>query len=223
MSIERKEEYSSIRQEMLERFERIHDTTKYGLIVFFTFLTYYYSQSFDDMFALFVLQALVATIGLSILRLYRKIYELGTYIELIIERNLELGWHKMSRSLERYRKWKSENDPKWKGKEKWWDGLPYPIGLKWGGDSASTSLQLLFLSLIAYLTVYLKSKSVDLNVFIILYYTNPLFVANSILVLLNSVVFLQLWYGMKKFRESMEETWKYYRDDFGKGFKDPTK
>ena len=44
MSIKDPEEYATLRQEMLERFERIHDTAKHGTGAYLAFLAFYYTD-----------------------------------------------------------------------------------------------------------------------------------------------------------------------------------
>ncbi len=99
MTIDLKDEYATLRQEMLERFDRIHDTAKYGIGAFIAFLSYYFTTDFDDFIALTILQLLVALVGAYVLRLYRSIYTVGTYIAIVIEGNSKAKWHRMSRQV----------------------------------------------------------------------------------------------------------------------------
>ena len=123
MSMDYKDEYASLRQEMLERFERIHDALKFGLGAFLIALSYYYIEDkFDGFIALIILQLIIAMIGLYSLRLFKSIYTMGSYIVAFIEStSTEAKYHTMSREKSK----------------------------KWGGDSRFIGLVLLALVIIS--------------------------------------------------------------------------
>ena len=60
MPIDGSDEYKTLRDEMMQRFERIHDTMKYGLGAFIALLAYYHSgaATLDDGIALSLFQLL---------------------------------------------------------------------------------------------------------------------------------------------------------------------
>ena len=216
MNIDFKDEYATLRQEMLNSFERIHDTAKYGIGAFIAFLAFYYSElNFNnDALALLILQLIVLLMGISFLRLFQSVYVEGTYIALIIENGPDAKWHRMSRSYNYY--------IKDKGKEKWQDKLPFPVGKRWGADSAQYSFIILILTIIALSAVYSKTN-VDLWAFLISlkFLTNLIIFINLVLLSLNIIIFYKLLWGMKNFREDTDKIWKEYYNDFGRKFKDP--
>ena len=153
MPIDFKDEYATLRQEMLECFSRIHDTAKYGTGAFIGFLSYYYVYHDDvDVFiALIVSQLLVALIGIPSLCLYHSIYDKGTYIMVIIEKNSEAKWHGMSRRLSDFGKERNKTKGFWQ-----W---PFPFGKRWGEDSAQLAILLIFLTLTGLGVVFLREST----------------------------------------------------------------
>lgn len=212
MTIDFKDEYTTLRQEMLERFERIHDTVKYSVGAFIAFLSYYYiSSDFDNLAAFTILQLLIALIGLTALRLYRSIYGVGTYIAVVIEDGSNAKWHRMSRQLDRY-----ENEH---NKYHWIYKLPFPLGNRWGGDSAQVAILLIVLVLVAFGAMFSKagglSESLPNCISQWIFFILSLFILVS-----NLVVSYHMWWWMRKFAANSTETWKEYRNHFGKDFKD---
>lgn len=111
MAIDFEDEYASLRQEMLEGFERIHDTGKYGIGAFIAFLAYYYeSLNFSNFLALVVFQLLVLLMGVYARRVYQSIYVVGTYIAFVIEKTNGVRWHRMSRSIGEFKENSGEQD-----------------------------------------------------------------------------------------------------------------
>ena len=218
MNIDFKDEYATLRQEMLGQFERIHDTTKYGIGGFILFLSYYWhDHSSGGTFALLVLQFIVLLIGLYVLKLYRSIYIKGAYIAIVIEGTTRPRWHRMSRSVDKYLSGGHIKKQCWVKKQL--DRLPYPIGERWGSDSAQYSIIILFLCVSAIFAVVLLA---DLSAFItrLLQSWRPLsflFIGLSfILIVLNLFIIYRLWF--------MDDTekWKEYCNDFGgEKFPDP--
>jgi hypothetical protein len=209
MTIDFKDEYVTLRQEMLDRFERIHDTAKYGIGAFVAFLSYYLVHpEFDDFISLLILQLLTALIGLSSLRLYRSIYVVGTYITVVIEHGSEAKWHRMSRQLDDYDKG-----------HKWSHSLPFPVGNRWGADSAQTGILLIALIIVGISSVLYRAgiSSAILHSCLLQWI---LFVFSIGIVFCNVVVVYQMFWGMKKFTKNCTVTWKKYQNDFGKSFKD---
>lgn len=208
MTINFKDEYATLRQEMLERFDRIHDTAKYGTGAFIAFLAYYYTiPNFDNFIALTILQLIVALVGMTSLRLYQSIYVTGTYIAVIIEDNSEAKWHRMSRQVGYYEK-KSKKDK-----------LPFPLGKRWGADSAQLAIILMTLMLLGFGAVILKATT--------LLAFQPLCALQWFLLLIilflsvcNVIAVHQLWWGMHDFMQNCTETWKKYRRSFGSDFAD---
>ena len=209
MTIDFKDEYATLRQEMLERFDRIHDTAKYGTGAFIVFLSYYYTNpDFDNLLALTILQLIVALIGLASLRLYQSIYVAGTYIAVIIEDKSEAKWHRMSRQVDSYEEKNKKN--------KWIRLLPFPLGKRWGADSAQLAILLITLMLIGFGAVFLKATTFQplcaLQCFFLLI---VLFLS-----VCNAIAVYQLWWGMRNFMQNCAETWKKYRRSFGSDFAD---
>lgn len=221
MAIDFKDEYATLRQEMLERFGRIHDTAKYGTGAFIAFLSYYYKVGrFDDyFFALVTFQLLVALIGLSALRLYQSIYDIGSYIAAIIEQDSEGRYHRMNRQRRDY-----ERDV---GKRRWTYSLPFPLGKRWGGDSAQFAILLVALTLIGLFAVLSKNDNLK-TLFcpfcayealkcLLFLRSSEILVFTFIVILLtcNVMVIYKLWWGMKKFMTEKDEMWKQYKKAFG--------
>lgn len=212
MLVDFKDEYIALRQEMLERFDRIHDAMKYGTGAFIIFLSYYYTtKDFDNFISLTILQLLVALIGLYSLSLYQSIYKVGTYIAVIIEDQSEAKWHRMSRQFDLY----SRNIMT----KKWTNGLPFPFGYRWGTDSTMLALLLISLLIITIGAVLLKVESLPAF--------QPSLVSHWIklsiigfLLLFNVIIIYQLIWGMRNFMHNNVETWKKYRSSFGNDFTD---
>jgi len=220
--INHKDEYSTLRQEILQRFERIHDISKYGIGGFIAFISFYFSSELfevikplDNLLALLIMQLIVALMGLSLLNSYQRIYSIGTYIAVIIETGKEGKWHRMSRGYPDYLVKKKLI----KGREKCF----YPIGEKWGTDSATLSFILFALIWVSFLTVWLKVKC--FNAFIpsdishwIVFFIMLFFIG------INIVIFCKLL-GIQEYRKKLEERWIEYSKDFDKkdGFSDPFK
>ncbi len=212
MNIDFKDEYATLRQGILERFGRIHDTAKYGTGAFIAFLSYYYmNPGFDNFIALIILQLLVVLIGMSSLRLYQSIYVVGTYIAVIIERDSKAKWHRMSRQLDCYEKKQNEN--------KWTMASPFPLGKRWGGDSAQIAIFLTTLTVLGFGAVFSRANSLlaflpsCASELFFLIFVGILFVCNMIIV-------YQLWWGMRNFMNKSVEVWKKYRSSFGNDFSD---
>ncbi len=212
MGIDFKDEYATLRQEILERFERIHDTAKYGVGAFIAFLSYYYTNpDFDDFTALTILQLLIALIGLTALRLYHSIYGVGTYIAVVIEDGSNVKWHRMSRQLDRYEK----EHKKYRRIHK----LPFPLGRRWGEDSAQVAILLMVLILVGSNAVFSKAggfTKIQPNC------TSQwiFFIMSLFILVVNIVVFHHMWWGMRRFVTDRSKTWKEYRGHFSKDFKD---
>ena len=213
MTIDFEDEYATLRQEMLERFERIHDTIKYGVGAFIAFLSYYYTtrSDFDKFMAFTILQLLVALIGMTALRLYHSIYVLGTYIAVVIECGSEAKWHRMSRQLDQYEK-KHKKYP-------WKHRLPFPFGERWGGDSAQGAILLMVLLLVGSVAIF--SKAGCFSELLPNCAPQWIFFIMSLFILAGNIaVFYYMWWGMRKFAANSTETWKEYHNLFGKDFKD---
>lgn len=211
MTVDYKDEYITLRQEMLERFDRIHDAIKYGTGAFIVFLSYYYTTTdFDNFISLTIFQLLVALVGFYCLSLYRSIYKVGTYIAVIIEEKSEVKWHRMSRQFDFY----SRNI-----KKNMWTSLPFPLGNRWGADSTMLAILLINLIIIAIGAVLLKVKS--LSAFQPSLVSHWIFLSIiGFLLLCNVITVYQLSWGMRKFMHNNVEIWKKYRSSFGNDFTD---
>ena len=207
MTIDFKDEYATLRQEMLERFGRIHDTAKYGTGAFIAFLSYYLANpNFDIFFALTILQLLVALIGMSSLRLYQSIYVVGTHIAVIIEHDSKAKWHRMSRQWDCFEKNKNKN--------KWTCRVPFPIGKRWGADSAQAAIFLSTLIILGFVAAF--SRVSNLSAFLHLCCSQRFLVFVLIILLAcNGIVIYKLLWGMRKFTQNTYESWKDYRKSFG--------
>ena len=212
MTIDYKDEYGTLRQEMLERFDRIHDSMKYGTGAFIAFLSYYYATSeFSNYIALIILQLLVSLIGVCSLRHYQSIYRTGTYVAIIIEENSEAKWHRMSRQLDSY--WKSIN------KDKWTCDLPFPLGKRWGADSTMLAILLIILAIIGGVTVALRVESLPAFQSLQVFHWICLLLIGFLLIN-NVIIIYQLSWGMRKFMDNEVEAWKKYSLSFGNDFAD---
>jgi hypothetical protein len=218
MCVDFKDEYATLRQEMLERFGRIHDTGKYGIGAFIAFLSYYYTHpNFDDSTALIIFQLLVALMGFSCLNLYRHIYRIGTYIAFVIEKTGGVRWHRMSRSLDNYKKKFEIVNIFNKSKRL----LPFPLGTRWGEDPAQLALLLLILMVIGLGAVF--SKITTLSEFLPLCTSQWYFLVITIVVFTcNVIVIYKLLWGMRNYKDNIVKTWKKYNKKFGtQEFPDP--
>ena len=132
-----------VTQEMLERFERIHDTIKWISGGYIAFLSFYWVQSsiIPPIVCLIVLELFVFLMGLSVLRLYWSIYNVGSYIGVVLENKSDLKWHTMSRFYGDYLKEYERRPERVK--------RPFPFGERWGGDSSQVSILLIALNIIA--------------------------------------------------------------------------
>lgn len=208
MPIDYVDEYVSLRQEMLERFEKIHDTLKYGIGGFIAFLSFYLAVHKIDgivpipnMIALFTMFSIVLFMGLSVLNNFRHIYRIGTYIAFIIESTNGVRWHRMSRRYGDYLKYLKK-----KNKLKWWE-----IAWRWGADSTQLAIVLIALFLGSFAIVVVKAE----NLYAWVPSNSIEWFIFSILVILNIALFVSLWPGMQRFREKTEIRWGKYRKDFG--------
>ncbi len=214
MPIDHKDEYATLRQEMLQRFDRIHDTTKYGVVVFIAFLSFYLAAQgalkLDSLVSLIIMNFIISLITLSVYHNFEVIYTHGTYIAVMIEEESEAKWHRMRRSYPDYIE--SIKKKTWRDK----------LRIKWGGDSKQFSYLILVLTLFSFGVIYLKEKC--LNAFM------PSSISDWIIALLILILLAinlrhsyKLSFGMKKYRENIEKYWIKYRDAFGKEFCDPYK
>ena len=205
MAIDFEDEYASLRQEMLEGFERIHDTGKYGIGAFIAFLAYYYeSHNFSNFLALVVFQLLVLLMGVYARRVYQSIYVVGTYIAFVIEKTNGVRWHRMSRSIGEFKENSGEQDVEKNSSTK------APKG--WGKDSFWFGLLLLALIFVGIVAVLLKASVLSLCASQQLLYI-LIIVA---LLIINLYIFYVLSWGMGKFRVKEEQKWKAYNKVFGK-------
>ncbi|MFZ3383559.1 MAG: hypothetical protein WA144_06500 [Candidatus Methanoperedens sp.] len=193
MTLDFKDEYSTLRQEMLDCFDRIHDSMKYGIGAYIAFISYYYltpESSFGFLIALTIVQLLVALIGIYLFGLYKTIYRIGTYIAVNIEENSGPRWHRMSRQY-----------PKPKGLKK--------ILYGWGSRARVDAIFLIIFYLGFLETVALKKVDVDIldNIY---YVIVPL-----ILLIINILIICQLIWGMRTFIDDECKTWKSYSKGFG--------
>ena len=210
MPIGHEHEYASLRQEMLDRFERIHDTLKFGIGGFIAFLSIYLvipdSSTFisiPDGIAILIMWAIIAFIGLSALNNFQMIYKIGTYISFLIEKNNDVKWHRMSR---KYSEYLSDKKKIWKIKKY----IPGPIGQMWGSDSTMVSIILIILFLASWGIVKIKTGSILTCI-----PTSPIpWILFTILILTNLYLFCILTVGMKRYREKTESNWKEYKGDF---------
>jgi len=213
MNIDFKDEYATLRQEMLDRFGRIHDTVKYGIGAFILFLSYYYGKDeFDNFIALAILQLFVTLIGVYSLRLYQSIYTIGTYIAIIMEKASGVRWHRMSRNIDKYKIMERDGNK----------GGTTKTSKRWLSDSSSFAVLLVALMFIGFCAVFLKAqiRLSELRELCI-----PQLVRCIIIVVItffNFWILCMLTFRMTPFREKCEETWKKYSRDFGTDkFPDP--
>lgn len=219
MPIDHKDEYATLRQEMLERFARIHDTAKYGVGGFIAILGFYYAHigNIDHAFVLLILLALNILIGLSALSHSRAIYSLGTYMAVISEKNSKARWHRMIRHYSDYLK-KYGKDIQ---KEYTWRDKLVVFGRKRGVDPTMVSILTFALPFFGFVAVYLKAKCWNAIVpcdFIHI----CLFLLICLTTILSLIITCLLWFGMGRFTEKTEDNWKRYYKDFGtEKFPDP--
>ena len=219
MSIDHKDEYPTLRQEVLERFERIHDTAKYGVGGFVAVLGFYYSRdNLDHAFVLLILQSLVILIGLSALGHSRAIYSLGTYMAVISEKDSNKArWHRMIRHYSDYVEKYGEEIQK---EYAWLDKLMV-LGRKRGVDPTMVSIMTFVLPFFGFVAVYLKAECWNAIVpcdFIHI----CLFVLICLAYISSLIITCTLWFGMGRFTKNTAEGWKRYCNDFGtEKFPDP--
>jgi hypothetical protein len=205
-------EYQSLRQEMLERFDRVHDTLKYGIGGFIAIVGYYHTHTatMDHALALTLLELLILAIGMSSKNIFHSIYVEGTYIACVSERESQAKWHRMSRCFDRYLK-DTNRSPLTRR-------LPFPLGRRWGGDSANVAVILIFMLLIAWFEVcsqagglsFLYEKVITLGVL------------SCLLALIDIAIVYHLLFGITDFLKRTQNNWKSFSEDFGTDrFPDP--
>jgi len=207
MCITDKDEYVTLRQEMLERFQRIHDTMKWGIGGFIAFISFYFSTSKVDIILpngvpLLIMQSIVTFIGLSVLVNYYGIYTEGTYIKIKLENSGE-RWHNMSRNFGKYMK----NIYKPKAGEK--VSLRYKLGFLWGSDSAILSIIILCLALSSFGIILINEGCFNAIIWSDIYQI-PIFLIAYILFVINIILWYKLFLGMQKFKENTENRWNEY-------------
>ncbi len=204
------EEYRSLRQEMLERFERIHDTVKWVSGGFIAFLYFYWTQGVISPIAcIIILELFIALLGLSVLRLYRSIYFTGSYLGVILESRTDLKWHTMSGFYSEYlTEYKTIKNKK------------FPFGDEWGGDSQQVSFLLIALNIIAIIFFILVST---LNFNEVLYnesIKSPALILISFLfasiavsvIFFNIYIWRELW-DIGKYKKKNQDYWVSYRNE----------
>ena len=240
MAISHIEEYKSLRQEMLERFQRIHDTLKWGVGGFIAFLSFYLTitfKNFSDIFpkliennvptvptnitALLIMQIIIVLIALSVLKSYQGIYSLATYIAVVIEKGDGGKWHGMSREYGRYLQDiyedKTDSDKKKKKKElniKCWERyLPWPFGSQWGADSAQLAT-ILFMLFLGSISIVLLKTGIDFSQLEI-NLVQCIFLFITIIVMSINLWLIYILYGrVRNYREKIEKRWIQYSKDF---------
>lgn len=239
MAISHVEEYKSLRQEMLERFQRIHDTLKWGVGVFIAFLSFYLTitfKNFSDIFpnliennvptvptnitALLIMQIIIALIALSALKSYQGIYSLGTYIAVVIEKGNGGKWHRMSREYGRYLQDiydETDNDKKKKKEElniKWREqNIPWPFGSRWGADSAQLAT-ILFMLFLGSISIVLLKTGIDFSQLEINLVQWIFLLIPIIIISINLWLIYILYGGIRNYREKIEKRWIQYSKDF---------
>jgi len=203
MPITHKDEYASLRQEMLERFERIHDTLKFGLGAFLIALSYYYIEDkFDGFIALIILQLIIAMIGIYTLHLFKAIYNIGSYIVEFIESiSKEAKYHTMSR--EKKEKLNTINDKQKKGSN-----------LNWGSDSRFIGFVLSVLLIISIFVIIKKSKFLEnLNIEQLskLNIEQWFLIIISIAIIIYNIYLIIKCFTMKTFMGDNMNGWKNYK------------
>lgn len=208
--IDHKDEYASLRQEMLERFARIHDTAKYGIVGFIAIIGFYYSRgdALDPTFVLLILQSLVILIGFSTFGQYQLIFTLGAYIAVVIEKkSSKARYHMMNRF---YKEYLEDNANQ---KEKWWNKLLPPWWSKnWYTDPLSISYLILVLPVFGGFAVYLKTGC--WNVFVSDSFHIFLFIISIFTFGFNMYMFYKLRWGMIKFKKETTDDWWRYSEVF---------
>ena len=186
-------EYSALRAEMLKRFDRIHDTMKYGLGIFIALIAYYHAYApgtISSGIAICLFQLIFFSIGIIILQNYQSIYLEGTHIAICHENEIPHPWHRMSRH---YGEFTNKN-------------LPFLLGSRWGADSAVISYILLFIGIISWIETLTKPP-ITCESFISMLW---LFLFAGVVTLANLVVLYFLTIGMKNYREKIENEWLSY-------------
>lgn len=203
MPITPSDEYGTLRQEQLERYERIHDTAKYGAGALIAFLSFYYTQGgLSHLFALSISVSLLLLMGASAFYLFERIYTIGTYIAFVLERKSEARWHRMSRSHDEY--FKSKNKPP-------------PARLTWGKDAAQFATLIVFLFFVTIGAVVSKAQFLGDDIHGLWFVWGFL-----IIVLPATGYFCYQLFTMRKLRENIEDGWREYCEAFGGvNFSDP--
>ena len=186
-------EYIALRDEMMKRFDRIHDSMRHGLGVFIALIAYYHAYApdkIDSGIAICLFQLIVFSIGIIILQNYQSIYLEGTHITVCLEKTNEHPWHRMSRHFGEYKNNK----------------LPFLLGSRWGADSAVFAYILLLIGIIAWIEIITKPPitCADIKSQLMPY----LFAV--LITFVNIFVLYQLILGIKNYREDVEEKWVSY-------------
>lgn len=198
----RKDEYSALRGEMLQRLGNLYDAQKYGIGSILVALGYLMShKEIVPWQGLAIVEALIIVWGLFSIKEFRGIYRLGTYIAVFCESTDGPKWHRMGR---RHEECLAAVD------EKQLEGSkPFP-GRRWGADSTQLAIVFGFLTLLAW-AITLNEAKAELQI-------QSLFPA----VLLIGVVAVCVWLvNVENKRKQTEAEWLRTRDAWGKVYNDP--
>ena len=203
-NISKSDEYASIRNEMLQRFDRIHDIIKFLISFYVIFLSFYFLNNFSHFIATLIPLIVIFVIGIWILPYYKSIFNQGSYISIVLENNNENKYHKMSRDL--------INDIK-KG------DILYPNkcsttnfieGKYWGQDFIQTGKLLIILLATGLFTVSYKFFNEKTYDELIKYLSNSCFYFKLFLlliILLFDIFIIILFFRLNKFIDNNKSVW----------------
>jgi hypothetical protein len=196
---------------MLDLFERIHDTEKYILIIFVSFISFYFtSDKFNDYLALLILILLITMMLVSIKSMYYTIYKIGSYISVFIEKeNSGFSFHRNNRKRNLILK-KIKNDS---SKKVLYNSIK--IINKWGNDTKTTGSILIILSVISGITVILKKFISSKSYYQVFIQNELIFIMITLCSVFSIITIISFYYFNKipKYSKSYEILWMYYKQN----------
>jgi hypothetical protein len=196
MSVELKDEYATLRAEMMNRFERIFEIEKYGIGGVVALLAYVQiaPATISGPLALAFLEVMILFMGLAALNEFQAIYRIGTYIALVSERGSPAKWHRMSRKYPRYlTKLAGSTIPPAQKRL-------FPFGDRWGADSMQFAIGLLVLAALGVGACVVKFGSM----------WRLLNIGTGVLAIAIAYIGYALSWGMRDYRIVTEDKWQAY-------------
>jgi hypothetical protein len=186
----------------------VHQTLVYSVGAVFAVIAYSNSEAAPtpqvDMLVLILLQLLVLVSGYYVIDQYQIFYTIGTYIALKYETRAGISWLKMARQFNKYRSGHSGSSAA---------RLPFALGGRWGTDPCLAGYILLTI-----LTVSLAAAAMQIDSLCSVADQYPVkFVANLLLLCVNTVPVFYLIFKFDRYREHIELDWQRFVTDYQTG------